>query len=388
MNRKNFESIYKYYKKNFREIGKEELYKWEAVAHFQKYWDMESADFPEMLKTALYKTHNLLDAGKYFPNRMLCLAAEREPGKVKKTFEYLFDLTLDLEDRILGFRKSIDEIISKHELGDKSYQDDRAILVYLNMRYPDKYYLYKFTMFKDFVELVDYDYVPKKGNIDNIFVFEKLCEYILERVLCDRELLGLYAERKKKYIDPEYHLLVQDIIYSVHYYSKKNNKLMEDEREKIEVKDFNLYPKKQKINLCGTHIDYIEVEKKNKRIGAAGERFVYDYERKIVEEYKLPKTKTVRHISKLDGDGFGYDILSYDENGNEKYIEVKTTVNSENSSFFITANELAKSEESKENYYLYRVYCFDVIKEIGNISIKKGSLKDLCIEAHTYKVDF
>lgn len=72
----------------------------------------------------------------------------------------------------------------------------------------------------------------------------------------------------------------------------------------------------------------------------------------------------------------------------EKYIEVKTTSGPEDGSFFITANELKMSEEYPEQYYLYRVYDFDKVAMNGEISIRKGSLKELCISAQTYKVDF
>lgn len=98
--------------------------------------------------------------------------------------------------------------------------------------------------------------------------------------------------------------------------------------------------------------------------------------------------KQVRRVAKLDGDGLGYDILSYDKYGNEKYIEVKTTSGPENGQIFITANELAQSEKFPEQYYLYRVYEFDKVNLKGKISIRKGSLKDLCISAQTYKVNF
>ena len=96
----------------------------------------------------------------------------------------------------------------------------------------------------------------------------------------------------------------------------------------------------------------------------------------------------MRRVAKLDGDGLGYDILSYDKYGKEKYIEVKTTSGKEDGSIFITANELKMSEEHPEQYYLYRVYDFDQVSMTGKISIRKGSLKELCISAQTYKVDF
>lgn len=57
------------------------------------------------------------------------------------------------------------------------------------------------------------------------------------------------------------------------------------------------------------------------------------------------------------------------------YIEVKTTTGPENGSIFITANELKLSEEHSEQYYLYRVYDFDIAKMEGKLSVRQGYWK-------------
>jgi len=132
--------------------------------------------------------------------------------------------------------------------------------------------------------------------------------------------------------------------------------------------------------------DYIEKHKSDIDIGMAGENFILEYERECVRKYNLPEDKKVMWISKDVGDGLGYDILSYDSQGNEIYIEVKTTPGNEKSSFYITANELLKSEQEKERYYLYRVFNFDMKKQQGELSVRRGSLKDLCIMPKVYKV--
>jgi len=62
------------------------------------------------------------------------------------------------------------------------------------------------------------------------------------------------------------------------------------------------------------------------------------------------------NVTRTKGDGLGYDVLSFDESGNEKYIEVKTTMGGSHAPFYITANELAVSDRYKENYWLYRVF--------------------------------
>ncbi|MFV0387271.1 MAG: DUF3883 domain-containing protein [Pyrinomonadaceae bacterium] len=50
----------------------------------------------------------------------------------------------------------------------------------------------------------------------------------------------------------------------------------------------------------------------------------------------------------------GYDILSFTDEGNEKFIEVKTTVQQHNR-FELTANELSMAENMGEDYWIYRV---------------------------------
>lgn len=382
-----YNALYIFYKSHYEQIGTREIYKWEAVKHFKDVWDIEAEDFAGMLEKALGKTYNLMSAGNYFPRTMIIWAAKKEPEEVRLLFRLLYDLSLDVKERIEIFQSGIDEIVEKNKEGsiERSYQDHRAVMVYLNLRYPEKYYLYKYKMFVTFANLIDYAELPKAGNIELVFMFESMCNMILKRVMRDTELLNMYEERRNKYYDPEYHLLVQDIVYSAIYFGHPE---ILEEKEIIPVKKFKLQAKINPIKLKGVHIDYIQEARINKELGEAGEEFVYQHEREEVKKYKLSKKKQVRRVAKLDGDGLGYDILSYDKNGREKYIEVKTTSGKENESIFITANELKMSEDYPEQYYLYRVYDFNPAELTGKLSIRKGSLTDLCIAAQTYKVDF
>ena len=79
------------------------------------------------------------------------------------------------------------------------------------------------------------------------------------------------------------------------------------------------------------------------------------------EEEKLKKIgredliEKIKWISKED-DGTGYDILSFDKNGKEIYIEVKTTEGKDDSIFYISANEINTMEKFKDSYFIYRVF--------------------------------
>ena len=387
MNQKALESIIFFYKANYTKIENNELYKWKAVKTFQDNWNIDAENFYEMLNASLHDTSNLMSAGNYYPRRMILWMAEKDSETVRKMFIDLYDLSIDFKVRVENFRETAKFLIDvyKEKNVHHHYQDDRAIMVYLNLRYPEKYYLYKYTMFKDFVERTDYDDSPKSGDIKNLFKFESLCNYIHNYIMHDLELLEMYEPRREQYYDPEYHLLVQDIIYSVYY--EADPELLEPVKL-VKPQAFEKQPVVNPVNLKGSFVDYVEQAKEFKKRGDLGEQFIFSQEREKVKQYKLPSSKKVKWVSRDEGDGHGYDILSYDENGNEMFIEVKTTIGDENTSFFISANELEKSKLYADKYYLYRVYNFDMKSAQGQYSIRKGSLEDLCLVPQTYRVDF
>jgi hypothetical protein len=68
--------------------------------------------------------------------------------------------------------------------------------------------------------------------------------------------------------------------------------------------------------------------------------------------------KKVRWVAEADGDGAGYDILSFDKAGAERLLEVKTTCGAERTPFYLTRNELALSEERPADFRLVRLHQF------------------------------
>lgn len=99
-----------------------------------------------------------------------------------------------------------------------------------------------------------------------------------------------------------------------------------------------------------------EINKKRKMIGLKGEEITVVIEQTFLESIgRKDLAQKVRHVSLEDGDGLGYDILSFFENGKEKYIEVKTTTVSLSSSFYLSKNELAFLKEHNENAFIYRI---------------------------------
>lgn len=124
--------------------------------------------------------------------------------------------------------------------------------------------------------------------------------------------------------------------------------------------------------------NFIKKAKNQKKLGYAGELMVINYEKKyLTSNGRKDLAKNIRHVSKLDGDGAGYDILSFELNGDKKYIEVKTTTSSKDTSFIVTAKEIEFSKEKIHEYYLYRIYDFNKQNNAGKFYVLKGGLNKL-----------
>jgi len=105
--------------------------------------------------------------------------------------------------------------------------------------------------------------------------------------------------------------------------------------------------------------NYLEREARNRSLGAAGELFVLTYERaRLIHVGKESLAARIEHTSKVRGDYEGYDIMSFDETGAERLIEVKTTKYGAETPFFVTRNEVSISERRASLYHVYRLYSF------------------------------
>jgi hypothetical protein len=90
------------------------------------------------------------------------------------------------------------------------------------------------------------------------------------------------------------------------------------------------------------------------KIGEDGEAFVLNYEKKkLIELGKIELVEEIKQIS-VENVAAGYDILSFDANGNQIHIEVKSTTTNI-LEFELTRNELKKSREFGVSYWIYRV---------------------------------
>ena len=184
------------YKADFKENIPLELYKWEAVKHFQDNWDLDAEDFPAMLSRSLSKTENLLASMNNYPRRMIKQFAQRFPQDVKSLFVALYDETLNLKERIDTFIAGIEQIHKEWDGKEAKnhYHTFNVVSTYLWLRYPDKYYIYKPSVVKNLFDRlgIDIKLTPLKANavIKTFEVYDSISDYLLK----DLELKAMFEE--------------------------------------------------------------------------------------------------------------------------------------------------------------------------------------------------
>jgi len=116
-------------------------------------------------------------------------------------------------------------------------------------------------------------------------------------------------------------------------------------------------PAKTKRGSVAKKTDFDALNAKKKTVGTFGEMLVYNDEVKKTGDFSI-KGEVV-HASIKEGDGLGYDIRSFNETGEEVFIEVKTTKSDSIDKFYLTPKEIEVAKDNP-NFRLYRVYDLDM----------------------------
>lgn len=122
-------------------------------------------------------------------------------------------------------------------------------------------------------------------------------------------------------------------------------------REEVEITDKSENKTKEKRKI---KIDYEQRDKNNRKYGDFAEEIVVLYEKdKLVKHQDL--IEKIKRVS-VNDDSLGYDIMSFNEDGTERHIEVKAAEKHDGSfRFFISARELEVARTDK-HYHLYVVF--------------------------------
>ena len=206
------------YKKIFNERWQGEKYKWEAVEWFQDHWDINANDFADMFAKATEKTANLLASMNNFPRKMMIQYAQDDAEAVRAMFINLYDESKDVTERILQFQSSAQDLCDRLSPGYQHYQRPMAITVYLCLKYPQKYDIFKYTVCKATGIYLENDFTPTKGHTEqNIKGNSKLISEMQEVVSQDSELIGLFESNLDPncYADESHRMLTFDFSFYI-----------------------------------------------------------------------------------------------------------------------------------------------------------------------------
>src|SRR5262249_37869425 len=124
--------------------------------------------------------------------------------------------------------------------------------------------------------------------------------------------------------------------------------------------------------------DFVAREALNRGLGLEGEKFVLNFETaRLRAEGKARLADRIEHVSAERGDGAGFDIKSFEADGSDRLIEVKTTGYGKETPFYVTSREMDTSRRLENQYQLYRVYQFRPKMKPGLFALP-GAIEDSC----------
>jgi hypothetical protein len=141
---------------------------------------------------------------------------------------------------------------------------------------------------------------------------------------------------------------------------------------------------KAKRNFKGVDVDFQAQAKEQKDLGDDGEELVKQFEIDYLKGKDLNELAAKVEIMK---DGVGYDILSFNIDGSEKYIEVKTTKGNKFTPFFLSDNEFDFLKQNIDKYSIYRVFNYNADYNFAEFYEIKGNIEmQLLMKPINYKV--
>ncbi len=184
------------YKAQFATNWPNECFKWQAVQHFQTHWDIDASDFVAMFEKATEQSGTLLTNRMFFPRGMILGFANIDAEATRTWFRDLFDESQPVVDRVRTFMQRADDAMNLLPNAKQSYQTTNSISTYLWLRYPERYYIYKFSEFNTVAAHIAADTTFKRGDILNLLYGFQMYDDIRQYLLADKELQQLHDAQR------------------------------------------------------------------------------------------------------------------------------------------------------------------------------------------------
>lgn len=134
-------------------------------------------------------------------------------------------------------------------------------------------------------------------------------------------------------------------------------------------------------------INWEDLLKDKMKTGLKGEEIIFRMEKNYLQSIdKRELAEKVTHVSQEKGDGLGYDILSFFNDGRKKYIEVKTTSSKIKNSYNISRNELSFLKENPDQSFIYRLSIQDEFEPTLEIILARDFITQKELIPTSYQV--
>ncbi len=197
-----------------------------------------------------------------------------------------------------------------------------------------------------------------------------------QKLAIEEEIIK-YINKNKDLLENEFEYFSSEPVKSIQNNEIDFTTIIDNELVESKVSDGKPTFRPLKIN-------YLEKEQNNRSLGEAGEELVIRYEKwRLIKAGKESLSDRIEWVSKEQGDGAGFDILSKNINGSDRFIEVKTTKLSKDTPIYLTRTELSFASMRAKDFFLYRVFDFNTAPQMF---IRNGNYESFChLIGQTYK---
>lgn len=220
------------YKSNFNtaDFAKTESYKWPVLKQVYDKWKWNPDGTNAVMFEQAFKAKgpkNLWSSMHFYPITMYTEMLMELPEEANKAMNDLLDESVALQNRLHDFvektevlRRKLQELHPTENKGNHYHGDLRAAALYLTLQYPEKYFLYKSSIYNKLTKRLNLE--RHSGNKTEKFIhYIQLANQLRDFIQLDESFLHQYQSFNADasyYSDPHLHLLVQDFIYFIAYY--------------------------------------------------------------------------------------------------------------------------------------------------------------------------
>lgn len=170
---------------------------WELAHQFQSSWEDDTPSLSKTFRNSFMINSPLWNRDGYMPKKMMERYIDMNDDLVRTMFNDLFNESREITGRISRFIFQCDEFYkidrAENQIVMPHFHDDKKmIFLYLSFRYPEKYALYEYPLFRQFMEDVGSKSVFDPEDIDR---FVKVCRTISMLAQKNKNLMQLVNSR-------------------------------------------------------------------------------------------------------------------------------------------------------------------------------------------------